>query len=82
MKQVHTDIINKVKRKLKSMWYTSIVLGIIGIIVAILFVIPELPWEIPLAILCCIGVAVVIIMLRAASLQKRLEDYEQTHKND
>lgn len=82
MKQVHIDIINKVKRKLKSMWYTSIVLGIIGIIVAILFVIPELPWEIPLAILCCIDVAVVIIMLRAASLQKRLEDYEQTHKND
>ena len=82
MKQVHTDIINKVKRKLKSMWYTSIVLGIIGIIIAILFVIPELPWEIPLAILCCIDVAVVIVMLRAASLQKRLEDYEQTHKND
>lgn len=82
MKQVHTDIINKVKRKLKSMWYTSIVLGIIGIIVAILFVIPELPWEIPLAILCCIDVTVVIIMLRAASLQTRLEDYEQTHKND
>lgn len=82
MKQVHIDIINKAKKKLKSMWYTSIVLGIIGIIVAILFVIPELPWEIPLAILCCIDVAVVIIMLRAASLQKWLEDYEQTHKND
>lgn len=82
MKQVHTDIINKVKRKLKSMWYTSIVLGIIGIIVSILFVIPELPWEIPMAILCCIDVIIVIIMLRAASLQKRLEDYEQTHKND
>ena len=82
MKQVHTDIINKVKRKLKSMWYTSIALSIIGIIVAILFVIPELPWEIPLAILCCIDVTVVIIMLRAASLQKRLEEYEQTHKND
>ena len=82
MKQVHIDIINKAKKKLKSMWYTSIVLGIIGIIVAILFVIPELPWEIPLAILCCIDVAVVIIMLRATSLQKWLEDYEQTHKND
>ena len=82
MKQVHTDITNKVKRKLKSMWYTSIVLGIIGIIIAILFVIPEIPWEIPMAILCCIDVIVVIIMLRAASLQKRLEDYEQTHKND
>jgi hypothetical protein len=82
MKQVHIDIINKVKRKLKSMWYTSIVLGIIGIIVAILFVIPEIPWEIPMAILCCIDVIVVVIMLRAASLQKRLEDYEQTHKND
>lgn len=82
MKQVHTDIINKVKRKLKSMWYTSIVLGIIGIIVAILFVIPEIPWEIPMAILCCIDVIVVVIMLRAASLQKRLEDYKQTHKND
>ena len=82
MKQVHIDIINKVKRKLKSMWYTSIVLGIIGIIIAILFVIPEIPWEIPMAILCCIDVIVVVIMLRAASLQKRLEDYEQTHKND
>ena len=82
MKQVHIDIINKVKRKLKSMWYTSIVLGIIGIIVAILFVIPEIPWEIPMAILCCIDVIVVVIILRAASLQKRLEDYEQTHKND
>lgn len=82
MKQAHIDIINKVKRKLKSMWYTSIALSIIGIIVAILFVIPELPWEIPLAILCCIDVTVVIIMLRAASLQKRLEEYEQTHKND
>ena len=82
MKQVHTDIINKAKNKLKSMWYTSIVLGIIGIIIAILFVIPEIPWEIPMAILCCIDVIVVIIMLRAASLQKRLEDYEQTHKND
>ena len=82
MKQVHTDMINKAKKKLKSMWYTSIVLGIIGIIVAILFVIPEIPWEIPMAILCCIDVIVVVIMLRAASLQKRLEDYEQTHKND
>ena len=82
MKQVHTDIINKAKKKLKSMWYTSIVLGIIGIIVAILFVIPEIPWEIPMAILCCTDVIVVVIMLRAASLQKRLEDYEQTHKND
>lgn len=82
MKQVHTDIINKAKKKLKSMWYTSIVLGTIGIIVAILFVIPELPWIIPLVILCCIDIIVVIIMLRAASLQKRLEEYEQTHKND
>ena len=82
MKQVHTDIINKAKKKLKSMWYTSIVLGIIGIIVAILFVIPDIPWEIPMAILCCIDVIVVVIMLRAASLQKRLEYYEQTHKND
>ena len=82
MKQVHTDIINKAKKKLKSMWYTSIVLGIIGIIVAILFVIPEIPWEIPMAILCCIDVIVVVIMLRATSLQKRLENYEQTNKND
>lgn len=82
MKQVHIDIINKAKKKLKSMWYTSIVLGTIGIIVAILFVIPELPWEIPLIILCCIDVIIVIIMLRAASLNKWLEDYEQTHKND
>lgn len=82
MKQVHIDIINKAKKKLKSMFYTSIVLCIIGIIVSILFVIPELPWEIPLAIVCCIDIIIVIIMLRAASLQKRLEDYEQTHKND
>ena len=82
MKQVHIDIINKAKKKLKSMWYTSIVLGTIGIIVAILFVIPELPWEIPLIILCCIDVIIVIIMLRAASLNKWLEDYEQIHKND
>lgn len=82
MKQVHIDIINKAKKKLKSMWYTSIVLGVIGIIVVILFVIPELPWEIPLVILCCIDIIVVVIMLRAASLRKWLEDYEQTHKND
>ena len=82
MKQVHIDIINKAKKKLKSMWYTSIVPPPNGIIVAILFVIPELPWEIPLIILCCIDVIIVIIMLRAASLNKWLEDYEQTHKND
>jgi hypothetical protein len=82
MKQVHTDIINKAKKKLKSMWCTSMALCVIGIIVAILFVIPELPWIIPLVILCCIDIIVIVIMLRAASLKKRLEDYEQTHKND
>ena len=82
MKQVHIDIINKAKKKLKSMFYTSIALCIIGIIVSILFVIPELPWIIPLVILCCIDIVVIVIMIRAASLQKRLEDYEQTHKND
>ena len=82
MKQVHIDIINKAKRKLKSMWSTVIILCIIGLIVSLFFVISELSWIIPLVIIICIDVAIVIIMRIADSLQKRLEDYEQTHKND
>ena len=82
MKQVHIDIINKAKKKLKSMWSTVIILCIIGLIVSLFFVISELSWIIPLVIIICIDVAIVIIMIIAASLQKRLEDYEQTHKND
>ena len=82
MKQVHIDIINKAKRKLKSMWSTVIILCIIGLIVSLFFIISELSWIIPLVIIICIDIAIVIIMLMADSLQKRLEDYEQTHKND
>ena len=82
MKQVHIDIINKAKKKLKSMWSTVIILCIIGLIVSLFFVISELSWIIPLAIIICIDIAIVIIMRIADSLQKRLEDYEQTHKND
>lgn len=82
MKQVHIDIINKAKRKLKSMWSTVIILCIIGLIVSLFFVISDLSWIIPLVIIICIDIAIVIIMLIADSLQKRLEDYEQTHKND
>lgn len=82
MKQVHIDIINKAKKKLKSMWSTVIILCIIGLIVSLFFVISELSWIIPLVIIICIDIAIVIIMIIAASLQKRLEDYEQTHKND
>ena len=82
MKQVHIDIINKAKKKLKSMWSTVIVLCIIGLIVSLFFVISELSWIIPLVIIICIDIAIVIIMLIADSLQKRLNDYEQTHKND
>lgn len=82
MKQVHIDIINKAKKKLKSMWLTVIILCIIALIVSLLFVISDLSWIIPLAIIICIDVAVFIIMRIADSLQKRLEDYEQTHKND
>ena len=82
MKQVHIDIINKAKRKLKSMWSTVIILCIIGLIVSLFFIISELSWIIPLVIIICIDIAIVIIMLIADSLQKRLEDYEQTHKND
>lgn len=82
MKQVHIDIINKAKRKLKSMWSTVIILCIIGLIVSLFFVISDLSWIIPLVIIICIDIAIVIIMLVADSLQKRLEDYEQTHKND
>ena len=82
MKQVHIDIINKAKKKLKSMWSTVIILCIIGLIVSLFFIISELSWIIPLVIIICIDIAIVIIMLVADSLQKRLEDYEQTHKND
>lgn len=82
MKQVHIDIINKAKKKLKSLWLTVIVLCIIALIVSLLFVISDLSWIIPLVIIICIDIAVFIIMRIADSLQKRLEDYEQTHKND
>ena len=82
MKQVHTDIINKAKKKLKSMWSTVIILSIIGLIVSLFFIISELSWIIPLVIIICIDIAIVIIMLIADSLKKRLDDYEQTHKND
>ena len=82
MKQVHIDIINKAKRKLKSMRSTVIILCIIGLLVSLFFIIPDLSWIIPLAIIFCIDIAIVIIMLIADSLQKRLEEYEQTHKND
>ena len=82
MKQVHIDIINKAKKKLKSMWSTVIILCIIGLIVSLFFVISDLSWIIPLVIIICIDIAIVIIMLIADSLQKRLEEYEQTHKND
>lgn len=82
MKQVHIDIINKAKKKLKSMWSTVIILCIIGLIVSLFFVISELSWIIPLVIIICIDIAIVIIMRIADSLQKRLEEYEQTHKND
>ena len=82
MKQVHIDIINKAKKKLKSMWSTVIILCIIGLIVSLFFVISDLSWIIPLVIIICIDIAIVVIMRIADSLQKRLEDYEQTHKND
>ena len=82
MKQVHIDIINKAKKKLKSMWLTVIILCIIALIVSLLFVISDLSWIIPLVIIICIDIVVFIIMRIADSLQKRLEDYEQTHKND
>lgn len=82
MKQVHIDIINKAKKKLKSMWSTVIILCIIGLLVSLFFIISELSWIIPLIIIICIDIAIVIIMRIADSLQKRLEDYEQTHKND
>ena len=82
MKQVHIDIINKAKKKLKSLWLTVIILCIIALIVSLFFVISDLSWIIPLVIIICIDIAVFIIMRIADSLQKRLEDYEQTHKND
>lgn len=82
MKQVRIDIINKAKKKLKSMWSTVIILCIIGLIVSLFFVISDLSWIIPLVIIICIDIAIVIIMIVADSLQKQLEDYEQTHKND
>ena len=82
MKQVHIDIINKAKKKLKSMWSTVIILCIIGLIVSLFFVISDISWIIPFVIIICIDIAIVIIMRIADSLQKRLEDYEQTHKND
>ena len=82
MKQVHIDIINKAKKKLKSLWSTVIILCIIALIASLFFVISDLSWIIPLAIIICIDIAIVIIMRIADSLQKRLEDYEQTHKND
>ena len=82
MKQVHIDIINKAKKKLKSLWLTVIILCIIALIVSLLFVISDLSWIIPLVVIICIDIAVFIIMRIADSLQKRLEDYEQTHKND
>ena len=74
MKQVHIDIINKAKKKLKSMWLTVIILCIIGLIVSLFFVISELSWIIPLVIIICIDIAIVIIMRIADSLRKRLED--------
>ena len=82
MKQVHIDIINKAKKKLKSMWSTVIILCIIGLIVSLFFIISELSWIIPLVIIICIDITIVVIMRIADSLQKRIEDYEQTHKND
>ena len=82
MKQVHIDIINKAKKKLKSLWLTVIILCIIALIVSLLFVISDLSWIIPLVIIICIDIVVFIIMRIADTLQKRLEDYEQTHKND
>ena len=82
MKQVRIDIINKAKKKLKSMWSTVIILCIIGLIVSLFFIISEISWIIPLVIIICIDIAIVIIMRIADSLQKRLEDYEQTHNND
>ena len=82
MKQVHIDIINKAKKKLKSMRSTVIILCIIGLLVSLFFIISDLSWIIPLVIIICIDIAIVIIMLIADSLQKRLEEYEQTHKND
>ena len=82
MKQVHIDIINKAKKKLKSMWSMVIILCIIALIVSLFFVISDISWIIPLVIIICIDIAIVIIMRIADSLQKRLEDYEQTHKND
>ena len=82
MKQVHIDIINKAKKKLKSLWLTVIILCIIALIVSLLFVISDLSWIIPLVVIICIDIAVFIIMRISDSLQKRLEDYEQTHKND
>ena len=82
MKQVHIEIINKAKKKLKSMWSTVIILCIIGLIVSLFFIISELSWIIPLVIIICIDIAIVIIMRIADSLKKRLEEYEQTHKND
>ena len=82
MKQVHIDIINKAKKKLKSMRSTVIILCIIALIVSLFFVISDISWIIPLVIIICIDIAIVIIMRIADSLQKRLEDYEQTHKND
>ena len=82
MKQVHIDIINKAKKKLKSLWSTVIILCILALIVSLFFIISELSWIIPLVIIICIDIAIVIIMRIADSLQKRLEDYEQTHKND
>ena len=82
MKQVHIEIINKAKKKLKSMWSTVIILCIIALIVSLFFVISDISWIIPLVIIICIDIAIVIIMRIADSLQKRLEDYEQTHKND
>ena len=80
MKQVHIDIINKAKKKLKSMWSTVIILCVIGLIVSLFFVISDISWIIPLVIIICIDIAIVIIMLIADSLQTRLEEYEQTHK--
>lgn len=82
MKQAHIDIINKATNKLKSMWSTVIILCIIGLLVSLFFIISELSWIIPLVIIICIDIAIVIIMRIADSLQKRLDDYEQTHKND
>ena len=82
MKQVHIEIINKAKKKRKSMWTTVLILCIIGLIVSLFFIISELSWIIPLVIIICIDIAIVIIMRIADSLKKRLEEYEQTHKND